>query len=121
MPFATFADISTEPPIRFTVVSNPKLTPLKFRLRSLSSEDLTRLRVQMWEAKNDTWADTKLENDRQIFALCVVDELGNPIVPPNQEELIPLTAVNMWVIEEARLWAGLSVSLDSIVREEEKN
>ena len=69
---------------RFDVVTAP-VCGLRFRMRSLTEREVSNYQAVVQSARDDQSRQVRLSAaNRRFLALCLVDDVGNPIVPADQ-------------------------------------
>ena len=107
---------------RHQVVTHPVYGA--YRLRSLSTEEAFRLRLSLWSPETTDKARlAKLEFDRELLALSLVDKDGNQILRVEEAERLDAVdaALTSWLLHECRQFSGVDAEIGDVLREVEGN
>ncbi len=97
---------------RFEIVTTP-ISSLKFRIRSLTERELSSYQAIVQSARDEKSRQVRLSaSNRRFLALCLVDDVGNPIVPADKVgQLAELDAADSaFLYDESVRHCGISAA-----------
>lgn len=95
-----------------------------YRLRSLTTEEAFRLRLSLWSVETaEKSRQAKLEFDRELLALSLVNESGNQILDYAEAERLDGVDASLtsWLLHECRSFSGVDAEIGEVLREVEGN
>lgn len=95
-----------------------------YRLRSLTTEEAFRLRLSLWSVETAEKSRlAKLEFDRELLALSLVNESGTQILDYSEAERLDGVDASLtsWLLHECRAFSGVDAEIGEVLREVEGN